>query len=46
MGARITGHLPEMSGAFQALAFSMREHHALIAQAVARISKKGYCHAH
>ena len=31
----------EMSAAFQALAHSTQEHHALIAQAVARISKKG-----
>ena len=41
MGARITGHIPEMSGVVQALAYSMQEHHALIALAVARISKKG-----
>jgi 2-(1,2-epoxy-1,2-dihydrophenyl)acetyl-CoA isomerase len=31
----------EMSAAFQALAHSTQEHHALIAQAVARITKKG-----
>ncbi|HEY4140927.1 MAG TPA: crotonase/enoyl-CoA hydratase family protein [Pseudolabrys sp.] len=31
----------EMSAAFQALAHSTQEHHALIAQAVERISKKG-----
>jgi 2-(1,2-epoxy-1,2-dihydrophenyl)acetyl-CoA isomerase len=31
----------EMSAAFQALAHSTQEHKALIAQAVARISKKG-----
>jgi hypothetical protein len=44
MGARITSRLEsilEMSAALQALAPSMQEHHALIAQAVARISKKG-----
>jgi hypothetical protein len=44
MGARITSPLErilEMSPTFQALAPSMQEHHTLIAQAVAPISKKG-----
>jgi hypothetical protein len=43
MGTRITSRLEsilEMSAAFQALAHSTQETQALIAQAVARLSKK------